>query len=474
MKHSRRDFLRHSIYASAGAAVMSGALFDLQRIAAATSSSSIVDDYKALVCIFLEGGNDSLNMVVPRDTAEYAFYAEKRRTLALAKNSLLPLNATDGNGHSYGLHPNMGGLQNLFNNGKAAYIAGVGPLVVPITRAEFEAGSKPLPRNLLSHSDQATLWQANAADNPSAGWGGLIADMMHDFNNPRISSSISTTYASLFNAGSQTKCLTISPGGVNKISEYDDNPQTTHTPSIALNKNIGDALTSNNIFEAEYARTLRGAIDNGRLISDVLAGAQTINTPFPNTWLGQQLKMVARLISAQTALGLRRQVFYCSIGGYDTHSEQLDSHAGSVSELSNAMAAFYSATTELGVAQNVTTFTASDFGRNLRMNDGNGTDHGWGGGQFVMGGAVRGNNFYGNFPEFVENGPNHTNWGVEIPRIAVDQMGAKLAEWFGVSSSNIPLIFPNIGRFSSSNLDFMLNSNVKQAVQKAVRLSRQR
>ena len=455
MKSNRRDFLRRSISATLGAAAMSGAIGDLRRVAAATMASRAqTTDYKALVCIFLNGGNDSSNMLIPRGVG-YNAYAQQRGILAVPQDNLLPIAPNTSDGREYGFHPNLTGLQNLFNAGKLAVLANVGTLVVPTTKAQYEAGNVPLPPSLFSHNDQSVHWQTSLPDQPpTTGWGGRTADLMRSINgNAPISMNISIAGANLFETGGQVTQYHVSTAGSIGLGRYDDNPGTGDLNSRAINQIL--ALDNNNLFENEFRNIERRSIENNRVLRTALEATQQITTPFPNTYLSNQLKMVAKLISARNNLGFRRQIFFVEIGGFDTHGEQLISHAGTLAELNAAMTAFYNATVELSVASDVTAFTASDFGRTYSSN-GQGSDHGWGGHHLIMGGAVRGKDIYGQVPILTINGPNDSGLGRWIPTTSVDQYSATLARWFGVSNGNLPIILPNIGRFATSDLGFMM------------------
>ena len=459
MKSTRRDFLRHSVCAALGAGAMSGAIADLQRVLAGTTASGggsrQMTDYKALVCIFLGGGNDSSNMLIPRGTG-YGEYARQRTILAVPQENLLPIAPNTGDGREYGFHPSLTGLQNLFNTGKLAVLANVGALAVPTTRAQFLSGSVPLPPSLFGHLEQTTHWQTSLVDQPpNTGWAGRTADLMHSLNGDTpVSMNISIAGTNVFGTGSQVTPSFVSTAGTISLGWYDDNPGTSDPNTVAINQIMSLAENGSNLYEKEFARIKRRAIDNNRALHTALDSAPPITTVFPNTYLGQQLKMVARLISARNGLGFRRQTFFCELNGFDTHFEQVVSHANSLAEVSQAMTAFFNATAELGVASDVTTFTASDFGRTYSRSTA-GSEHGWGGHHLIMGGAVRGKDIYGQVPILTIDGPDDSGAGRWIPTTSVDQYSATLARWFGVGESTLPVILPNIGRFANSNLGFM-------------------
>lgn len=451
----RRDFIRNSVCAGLGMAASGGALFDLQKILAATKMSAKFDDYKALICIFLYGGNDGDNTIVPRGSG-YASYVAQRTGLAIPQNEILPINPLNGDGREWGFSPRFGEMQNLFESGKLAVLGNVGPLVVPTTRTQFRNGSVPLPPNLFSHNDQQVQWQTSVSDDITlaTGWGGRMCDLMRAANGTWANfTSISLGGANTIGVGADTSIYHVSQQGTLGLSWYDDNPNTTDLKSQAINQIL--ALNNNNEFENEFADIKKRAINSNRVISQALSSTQPITTVFPDTHLARQLKMIARLISARNNLSLQRQVFFCEMGGFDTHGEQTNTQPNLLQELSQAIGAFYNATIELGISDKVTTFTASDFGRSYRIN-GSGTDHAWGNHQFIVGGAVRGRQIYGQMPILQMDGPNDS-WdnGRWIPTTPVDSYSATLARWFGATTSNMNTILPNLNRFPSSDLGFM-------------------
>ncbi len=466
----RRDFIRNSVCAGLGAAASSGAILDLQKILAATKLSANFTDYKALVCLFMYGGNDGDNTIVPRG-AGYNSYAAQRTGLAIPQNEILPINPLNGDGREWGFHPRMTEMQSLFEQGKIAVLGNVGPLAVPTTRAQFQNGSVPLPLNLFSHNDQQVQWQTSVPDSitTATGWAGRMADLMRASNGTWANfTSISLGGANTVNTGAETTVYHVSQQGTIGLSNYDDNPNTTDLKSQAINQIL--ALNNENEFENEFRDITTRSINSNRVIRQALAATQPITTVFPDTHLGRQLKMIARLISARNNLSLQRQVFFCEIGGFDTHNEQVATQPNLLQELSQAMNAFYAATSELGLADKVTTFTASDFGRSYRIN-GSGTDHAWGNHHFIMGGDVLGKRIYGQMPVLQIDGPNDS-WdnGRWIPTTSTDAYAATLARWFGATAANFTTILPNLGRFPSNNLGFMnaatpVKSQVKRKIE---------
>ncbi len=449
----RREFLQNSLCATLGAAGVSSTLGNLNRIAAATSPTAMQNDYKALVCIFLYGGNDGDNTLIPRSQSEYNSYATARRILAVPRDQLLPIAPTTTDGREWGFHPSWPGMQTLFAQKKLAIVPNTGILLAPTTRDQFFRESVPLPPQLFSHADQQAHWHTSWSDQvPRTGWGGRLADAVNGLNpTAQVSMSVSLAGSNLFEVGNQVFPYMISPEGVISLWYYNEawgNPETIVTKAML------DAQYSN-LFEKTYSETFKRAIENEKKISGILQRAPALTTAFPTqNNLASQLKMVAKLISVRSDLAVRRQIFFCDLQGFDTHGEQPNTHTTLLRELSQAMKAFYDATVELGVSDKVTTFTQSDFGRTYKTN-GKGSDHGWGNHQFVMGGAVKGGEIYGQIPVHQIGGPNDTSDGRWIPTIASDEYASTLALWFGVGASELPTVLPNINRFNRINLGFL-------------------
>ena len=514
MHFNRREFLRKSVYAALGGASVYSALGNLRLVqAAARQSAYAFNDYKALVCVYLGGGNDSFNTVVPYDATNYATYAGSRHDLALTQasiqaNALTALPASGGlpggppsDGGSYGLHPALGnmtattfggipgnaGLRALFNSGKAAIVANVGTLLYPVTQTQFQAGSQPTPPQLYSHDDQTTQWQTSRPDDAnSTGWGGRIADLLYAGNaNQSLPMSFSLAGQNIFQRGTVVNQYAVDAWGAATAAALCGQPDQacfgvaemdylgngpgswimdTANNTLADNAAAYNALiapgTQANALERAYASAHGRAISNYTAMNSALSNV-TLNTKFPDSDLGNQLAAIALLLKVRGPLGMNRQVFFVSTGGYDTHGDQLTSQNDNLLDLGQSLNAFYNATVELGIDSGVTAFTASEFGRSLAVNV-DGTDHGWGGHHFVVGGAVRGQRFYGAMPSLLAGtdadpnlNPDDTGYGQIIPTLAVDQYAATLAAWFGVSGSDLGTIFPNLGRFSASNLRFL-------------------
>src|SRR5438105_11429545 len=449
-KPTRRTFIRQAACAALGASGLLSTIWDLRKLSAATTTG----DYKALVCLFLYGGNDANNVLIPNDLAAYNTYASARGNLALPQISLRPLTIQTGDGRQYGFHPNIPELADLFNQGKLTMVANVGTLVGPTTRSDYVNGTAAVPNNLFSHEDQSVQWMTSVPDRGDirTGWGGRAADLVASLNgSSNVSLALSIAGTNTFEVGNTVIPYLISPDGSLGLLGVGGSPND----QIRVDgfKRLL-ALPHNKLFEAAYADTMSRSIAENEALQSALNGIAPLTTQFPDNDLGRQLAMVSKLIAARGNLGMQRQLFFVAVGGYDTHGDQLAAQSNLLTELSTGMNAFYSATVELGVEQSVTTFTASDFGRTLPTNGG-GSDHGWGSHQFVMGGAVRGNQLYGTFPTLAVNGPDDTEDGRWIPTTSVDEFSATIARWFGVSASDMPTVFPNIGRFANPNLGFL-------------------
>jgi uncharacterized protein (DUF1501 family) len=478
---TRREFIRRAACAAVGTTALTAAIRDLRFMNAAVAQSNITD-YKALICIFLSGGNDSNNVILPTVTSEYNNYAAIRTpVLALPAGAVLNTGYTDAAGHGYGLHPAMPQLQTLFGEGKLALLMNTGTLVVPLTRAQYQSSLFKKPPQLFSHADQVTQWQTSIPDQPAlTGWGGRCADLVNAIQpGAPISMSVSLAGANTFEVGNAVSQYNVSTSGAIALQGV------TGARLAALTNILG--LPYANLQGQAYADVAEHSINTGSLLNMAIAGTAAANfwaTPFPTTVtsptggnaftssLCAQLRMIARLIEAGSrplasgGFGMKRQIFFCQVGGYDLHTGQTNyttgspnnvlvgPHANLLAELSQGMFAFQRAMEQLGLANKVTSFTASDFGRTFPCN-GQGSDHGWGSHHFILGGAVNGGQAYGKFPTLTVNGPDDTNTGRWIPTTAIDQYFATLATWFGVDAGNLATVFPNLGRFATPNLGFV-------------------
>lgn len=470
---SRRKFLG-ACCASVGATGLLSTLAQLRLMGAVASpdngpvspprAGAPQPDYKALVCLFLAGGNDANNLVIPTDAATYAAYAAGRGALALPQNAVLPITPRTNDGRTWGIHPAMTELRNLFNSGQFAVLANVGTLAYPMTKAQYTSGSVPRPSQLFSHNDQQVEWQSSIADKPFVtGWGGRLADLTNAFNaNNRISMSITLNGQNSFQVGKRIDQYAVGTGGAIALTGTGTGTSVNGLRTAALNDAL--AMQNGNLFETAFGGVTTGALGASSLVSSVITGASPFTALFNaanNSGLAQQLHMVARLVNAQQSLNLKRQIFFVRVGGFDLHDNQVTAgattsgaHANLLRDISLSLNAFNSALTQIGAQNQVTTFTSSDFGRTYNTN-GDGSDHGWGSHHFLMGGAVQGGDIYGKMPTFAIDGPDDTGRGRWIPTTSVDQYAGTLAKWFGVSATDMPVVLPNLGRFASADLGFM-------------------
>ena len=412
-------------------------------------------DYKALVCVFLLGGNDGHNTVVPLSTAGYNAYKTIRGPLALPDGNTKLLPVSTPAGVSYGLNGGLASIAPLWAQGKLAVLANVGMLAQPLTRAQLLGGSAKLPSNLFSHSDQIQQMQAGDANGSGGtGWAGRTADAVQLRNgSSRFPASISMAGSALFCTGASVPSASLVPGfdlGADGMSAWPASAATAK--ATALNEIL--ALDSGLAIVQAANKVRQDAIALNKLLA-ASGGGAALATAFPGTDIGKQLQQVAQIIKLRASTGIARQVFFCSIGGFDTHSGQSWMQMDLLRQVSDSMLAFYTATQELGVADQVTTFTESDFGRTLQPS-GTGSDHGWGSHQLVLGGAVRGGDLYGSFPTLALGGPDDAgSRGALIPSSSLDQYGATLGRWFGVDALAMAKVFPNLGAFASADLGFM-------------------
>ena len=459
---NRRRFLKA---ATAGGLAYAFGRTPQAAFAAASGTQAAFDDYKALVCVFLFGGNDSFNMVVPRSNAEYNEYAASRQNLAIAQSSLLPLNplVPDPNGALYGLHPSLAEIATLFEQDRTcAIVANVGPLIEPTTKAQFQAKSVPLPPQLFSHNDQQDQWHALKGEALArSGWGGRLADVLASSAVPTpldqsLAVNLSLSGQSLFQTGLVSVPYTMGPTGPVGLFGLEDSDPLSLARRAAFDAIIGSNHPT--IYERAYARVQQSARRSAGTIGSALASVRSPNaspftTQFPASPLGTQLRTVAEMIAVRDQLQVNRQIFFVATGGFDTHDAQTADQPGLLGNISRSLAAFYRATAEMGVASSVTTFTQSDFGRTLTSN-GDGTDHAWGGNQLVIGGGVAGRTIYGRYPLLRIDGPEDVGGGRMIPAVSCDQYAATLASWFGVPDTALAAIAPHLGNFAQRNLGF--------------------
>ncbi len=464
---SRRAFLRR-----AGQLAFTGAALPTAINLAALSDAAAFNagsDYKALVCVFLYGGNDYANTVIPFDSASYAAYQTIRGTtgselangIALAKGDLTPMQLSPTNGPAsaigltglqYALHPSMTGLRDLFNSGKAAVMLNTGPLITPMTKTQYNGSDRtnyPRPPKLFSHNDQQSIWQSSSPEGSTIGWGGNIGDLAMSSNSTSLFTCISVTGNAVFLSGDQALSYQVGTGGAVRIDSMGSSMYGFNAVSAAI-KSLGTGVGRTHLLENEYNKITKRAVDAETLISLAIASSAAVSNVFPSPYnnftsdnpLAVQLRMVARLIGARAALGTKRQVFMVSLGGFDLHDNLIDGHTRNMGRVSSALKAFYDAMATLGVGDKVTAFTATDFGRTLSSN-GDGSDHGWGSHQFVVGDAVNGKGFYGYAPPVSVSSTTapqdqwHVGQGRLLPTTGVDQYAATLAKWFGVSDTEL-------------------------------------
>jgi uncharacterized protein (DUF1501 family) len=439
-----------SCCSAAAAAFMSG----VSKFGMINAYAQSASDYKALVCIFLFGGNDGNNLLMPFDSAGFQTYASLRGGLALAQNAVLPINTASGN-VPYALHPRLTDWQSLFNSKQLALLANVGTLVAPITRDQYLKKTQSVPLNLFSHYDQQRQWQTSIPqDVATRGWAGRIADKMSAMNAPSVFPTITSVAGNAILAtGVSTHPVTINPGQTLGFSRFD-----TSAAGVARQAAAQQLLTLNSgvsLVQATGTAYNEAWIDS-KLLGDAMAGAPALATPFPTTYMGWQMQQIAKVMQVRSALGMKRQIFFCALSGFDTHTNQLADQDQLMAELGPAMGALYNATTELGIASQVTSFTLSDFGRTLSPASGGGSDHAWGNHHVIMGGAVKGGEVYGAYPTLSLGGPNDAgDEGRWIPTTSLDQYAATLASWFGVADADLPGIFPNLANFATPKLGFV-------------------
>lgn len=450
---NRRDFLRTS-----GAAALMAATPGLAYSQVVGGGGSF-DDYRALVCVFMFGGNDSFNMLVPNTSAEYAAYAASRQNLALLQSDLLPISPASSGNPDFGLHPAMSGVQGLFESGNAALVTNVGPLVEPTTRDQYFNGTTMLPPQLFSHNDQQDQWTSLRGNVPSkTGWAGRMADLIRDgVAGQQMATNASLFGSNLFQSADETVAYVMGPGGPVQFEGFSTVPGDILNEQRLAFGRVVDAQYGT-IYERGFRDVQRRAIDSADTVSTAITNQREnfpLATSFPASQLGTQLETVAYLIAARDDLQMERQIFFVAAGGFDSHDEQNLNQPGLLGGISEAIAAFHAATVELNIDDGVTTFTQSDFGRTLTSN-GDGTDHAWAGNQLVVGGAVNGGDLYGTYPLLEIGGPEDVGGGRIIPSTSADQYAATLARWFGIPDADLDIVAPNLANFAQRDLGFMI------------------
>lgn len=508
---SRRLFLRHAgVMSALGAA---GGPLALNLSALGTASAQTASDYKAIVCIFLFGGNDSVNMVLPTDTASFTNYTTLRSqapdSIALlapgtAANAgaangsparlggVLPITPTNAQGRSFALHPAMGTLQTMFNTDRrVAILPNVGPLILPTNKTQYSQSNHPKPVSLFSHNDQQNTWQSFLPEGATVGWGGRMGDLLASMNSRTVFTSITAGGNAVWLSGNEVRQYQVTNSGAIRLG-------TNAAGQVYGSAAVGQAMErivmttrGGHLLEADLSAVSARSMQAESLLRNALKPASDplfgtapasgnysatndpkLRYPDPNNPattvanpLAQQLQIVARMIDAAgtAEIGAKRQVFFVSMGGFDTHDAQNNNHAQLMARLAHALRYFDDTLGAMGVRNQVTTFTASDFGRTFTSN-GDGTDHGWGAHHFVAGGAVRGGDLYGTFPVYGAKNANNNNFdsspdqisnGALLPTTSVDQLGATLGKWFGLSDTQLLDVFPNLRNFSNRDLGFM-------------------
>jgi uncharacterized protein (DUF1501 family) len=444
---SRRRFLGEASCAAVGSTALFSSLLNLRMTStAAAASHSGGDDYKALVCLFLAGGNDSYNMLVPNNADAYAEYKNTRDNIALEKADLLPITSGGQPYSEFGIHPNMSELQSLYNSNNLAFVSNVGTLVRPTTKVDYNS-KQFLPSGLFSHSDQQVHWQTSVPQvkgSAPGGWGGRTADLLMAMNeNSQVSMNISLSGVNIFQSGNEAFAYISGLNGGTEMVGYTD----------PFEKSAVDSLLEEhykNVFTSTFAKDTRRFIDSSIIFNEAIEPIDILTFPPPGR-LAQRFKMVARAIAAREALNMKRQTFFIKAGGWDHHSEVNNAQVVMLAEISQAIQYFNEALAEIGMQDKVVLFTASDFGRTLTSN-GIGSDHAWGGNHIVMGGPVNGGRIYGQYPSLVLNSSLEVGRGRLIPTTSVDEYGSELARWFGVSSSDMDTVFPNITNFYDPKL----------------------
>ncbi len=454
MTLNRREFICRCTQFALGGAALAGTWGSLAQLAEAALPAPTDDygtTYRALVCVFLGGGNDAFNMVVPTGGQDYTDYSDSRQNLSLPASSLLGMGAT-----GFGFHPNCPELQTLFNSASLSVVANTGMLIRPTTRNDWQNDLVPLPPHLFSHNSQTDHWHNMSPQTAVLdGWGGRMTEDIAALGAPASTaigplSQISLRGTNAFQRGTTSLPYTVSTRGVTSFTGLNTSSTRNTRRLQAFNELLDQKLApaAGHLMEQGYAEVMRTTMNNATAIDAALTAQGPLTTVFPNSSVADQLNMVANLIGIRSTIGLNRQVFFVNMGGYDTHGSQVTRHDRLMTELSGGLSAFNASMNELGLTDNVTTFTASEFGRTLTSN-GDGTDHGWGGHQLVMGGSVDGAKIFGTMPTFVIGGPDDTRSGRLIPTTSAEQYAATLASWFGVQPGALGAIFPNLANFGA-------------------------
>jgi len=455
MNIKRRNFVKRSIASSVGVTGWMASQSQLSLMSSALANTNQQNaDYQALVCLFLLGGNDSFNMIIPSSTEGYADYATTRQNLAIAQETLLPIEPINQQSETYGLNPALSPVLDLFNNNKLSFVNNIGTLINPVTKNEIITNTADLPPQLFSHNDQQRHWQtAWPQQNQKSGWAGRMADLIAD-TSTNLSMNISMLGTNTLQTGFNSIPYSINAEGAPLMAALSPGVEVGNEERLALMQKW--TQESSHLMETTYGDTLSRASELAILVNDSLADAPDMTDFFINEdQISADLAMVAKMIAAEQQLPQNKQIFLVGVGGWDTHDNQVIAHANLLTQLSQAMSDFNDALESLNMDSQVTTFTISDFGRTLTSN-GDGTDHGWGGVQMIMGGAVDGGKFFGEMPDLTLDSNNDLGDGRIIPTTSVDQYSATIAKWFGLTDSELLSIFPNLNNFETTDLGFML------------------
>ncbi len=446
--NSRRNFIKQASLAALGLSAPASAMVQFKALNAMMSSAPAppaFGNYKALVFVFLHGGNDSFNMLMPRTNTEYNHYATTRSNLSIAQNDMLSIDS--GN---FGLHPNLPDVKQMYDNGDVAFISNIGTLIEPTTVTQYQNGTVPIPLGLFSHLDQYNHWQSAQPDvRSNKGWGGRIADLIGSTNiNQNISMNISLSGSNIFQFGNNTVEFSMTRSGpklpLNYYSTWGHNEERRQLTDSLLYHSYNDP------FQKTYADTFRQALEAGEEFKQAVDALTPFNTTFSNVRLSEEMEMIAKSIAVRNTLGFERQIFFVRYGGWDHHDNLLVDHAAGMAVVNNALNEFKAVLDEMGMFNDVTTFVGSEFARTLTSN-GNGSDHAWGGNTMVMGGNVIGNQIYGTYPSLQIGNPDYLNGGVIVPTTATDSLFSELALWYGLDPADLPTIFPNLGNFHNIN-----------------------
>ncbi|MEN8869448.1 MAG: DUF1501 domain-containing protein [Akkermansiaceae bacterium] len=443
--YTRREFLGETSCAAVAGSAALGSILNLGLLGTlAADELPPGDDYRALVCVFLAGGHDSFNMLVPKGSSEHLEYAEIRRNLSLSRQTLLPFSYTAPGQKELGLHPELHKVRDSYDSGNLAFVTNVGTLQQPVTKETYELSPQLLPDGLFSHSDQQKQWHTSLPDRSStSGWLGRLSALVRDLNQPgSFASAISVAGVNLLQTSPGVLPYVIGTDGSKGLVDWDKanwaHGRTAVTSQLELEYE--------NLLQKIFVGRKKDALERNKMFSEAVGSDDQEEIQISGGSLGKQLEMVLKTIQAREDLGVRRQTFFVELGGWDLHTSLLEPHRLLLEQLDDALGDFQTALKENGLSNQVTTFTASDFGRSLTSN-GQGSDHGWGGHQMIMGGAVNGGKIYGEYPDLYEDSPLDVGRGRLIPTTSVDEYFAELACWFGVSRQQLPLVFPNLNRF---------------------------